>query len=52
VPAWANTALQPLYRATDLALPYELHEEILRDLGREYAKTRSVDVSRIKGPSL
>jgi len=52
VPAWANTALQPLYRATDLALPYEVHEEILRDLGREYAKTRSVDVSRIKGPSL
>jgi hypothetical protein len=52
VPAWCNTALAPLYKATDLSLPYEAHEEILRNLGREYAKTRNVDVSRIKGPSL
>ncbi|MBI2233594.1 MAG: hypothetical protein HYU57_01060 [Micavibrio aeruginosavorus] len=51
VPVWANGALAPLYKATDLGLPYAAHEEILRDLGRHYAKTGQLDLSRIKPPA-
>lgn len=52
IPAWCHDALAPLYKATDLALPYAAHEEILRNLGRAYARTGRLDLSRVKGPSI
>jgi len=52
IPAWCHDALAPLYKATDLALPYAAHEEILRDLGRAYARTGHLDLLRVKGPSI
>ncbi len=51
VPSWCNDALAPLYRATDLSVPYATHNKILHDLGRTYARTGKIDLSAIQRPA-